>query len=215
MMTVKLPASPHTRGEKLYNASRGVILQPGVSVLVGCNGSGKTTFLQIVRDHCEENGIPCFFYSNSDDGSCRASDMNLMRGNIKSLATNAVSSEGEVIYNNFGDHVPQIGKFIHDHSGSNQVVICLDGLDSGGSIDNILELKRGLFDIILSTSDGIEEVYILVSANSYEFVKDEWCIDVTHGKYLQFINYEDYREFIISSRQIKNKRYHWDEFPYN
>ena len=37
--------------------------------------------------------------------------------------------------------------------------------------------------------------------------REEQCFDVYNGKYIKFDNYEEYRNFILESKQNKNNRY--------
>ena len=82
----------------------------------------------------------------------------------------------------------------------------MDAVDSGYSIDNVIELKDLLHMIIDDAKNNGIELYIIVSANEYELAADEACLDVTNGKYLKFDNYESFRSFIIKSRKKKNAR---------
>ena len=48
--------------------------------------------------------------------------------------------------------------------------------------------------------------YIVVSANEYEMANNENCLDVCKGKYIKFKDYDEYKEFILESRKIKDSR---------
>lgn len=88
----------------------------------------------------------------------------------------------------------------------NDRFLLLDAVDSGYSIDNVIELKE-LFKLILKDSEEHDvHTYIIVSANEYELANSENCFDVANGKYITFANYEEYRKFILKSRELKNKR---------
>ena len=52
-----------------------------------------------------------------------------------------------------------------------------------------------------------EDTVIVVSANEYEMARGENCFDVYNGKYIKFKDYEEYRQFILDSKEIKEKRY--------
>ena len=49
--------------------------------------------------------------------------------------------------------------------------------------------------------------YILVTSNNYELTKGFDCMDVYDGSTAKFDSYEDYKEFILKAREIKNRRY--------
>lgn len=85
--------------------------------------------------------------------------------------------------------------------------LLLDATDSGLSIDNVIEFKD-LFNLIIDEGKKFDkEVYIIISANEYELARNEQCFDVNAGKYITFKDYDDYREFILKSRDKKDKRY--------
>ena len=92
----------------------------------------------------------------------------------------------------------------------------LDAIDSGLSVDNVIEYKELLFKTILEDCKkrGIE-VYIIVSANEYELARGEKCFDVQNCEYVDIPDYETYRKLIINSRKYKNKRYKHDEFEFS
>ena len=97
--------------------------------------------------------------------------------------------------------------------GHKQGVILLDALDSGLSIDHVIDLKKDLFDTILEDcAKNNFEIYIVVAANEYEMARGEWCIDMTNLQYKKLPTYESYRRLIIKSRKRKNRRYKWGEW---
>ena len=83
----------------------------------------------------------------------------------------------------------------------------LDAIDSGMSVDNIVEIVS-VFNMILEDAKSMgKEVYIIISANEFELCRNSPCFDVHAGKYRTFTDYEDYRKFILKSREKKNARY--------
>ena len=109
----------------------------------------------------------------------------------------------------------KIGKFVRNNKNTKKIFILLDAIDSGLSIDYVIELKKDLFKTILSDtlSKGIE-TYIVVSANEYEMARNEKCFLIPDMKYKTFKNYDEYRDFIIESRNKKNKRYNHEPFEF-
>ena len=91
----------------------------------------------------------------------------------------------------------------------NTRVIIFDAIDSGFSINNIISYKDILKNIVLKyiTESIDSEGYVIVSANSYEMAAGEQCFDVIRGKYRQFVDYEDYKKFILETSKIVEKRY--------
>lgn len=80
----------------------------------------------------------------------------------------------------------------------------MDAIDSGLSVDNIVDLKENLFKTILKEKEL--RIYIIISANEYEMANGEDCLDIDNCEYIKFSNYDEYRKFILNSREHKNKR---------
>jgi hypothetical protein len=66
MRTFKIPRAPFG-DEKIYAKSK-VTFEPGVTVLVGCNGVGKTTMLRLVERELKNAELPCLYYDNLTEG---------------------------------------------------------------------------------------------------------------------------------------------------
>lgn len=64
-----------------------------------------------------------------------------------------------------------------------------------------------MFEELLQVAlDVHKELYIVIAANEYELARNRKCFDVNNGIYIGFKDYEDYRNYIIKSRQAKEKR---------
>jgi predicted ATP-binding protein involved in virulence len=203
-------------------------LNTGLTVLVGCNGSGKSTLIENIASQCKKDNIP---YLKYDD---RADSDNLKYRSLEDqdygfVATTMQSSEGERIVANISKLAYSLYRFLKtgetdksrvqkafealytsDKSNkitSNKRVILLDAIDSGMSIDNVVELKY-FFQLVMKDAAQLnEELYIVVSSNEYELVNGEDnCIDVTTGDLVSFKDYSDFRSFILKTRKIKEKR---------
>lgn len=55
-----------------------------------------------------------------------------------------------------------------------------DAIDSGLSVDNIVDVKEYMFKTIFRTAPNTD-IYIVVTANEYEFARGEECFDVYRG----------------------------------
>lgn len=231
-MSRKFKLEPDFYGEdfKLYK-KRTITLEEGVTVLVGCNGIGKTTLIEQIKHQLKKENIPCFSFDNLNEGGSRARSVAAYESDFTFMATSMASSEGENIVMNMAKISSALGHFITTgesiKSGdritrafvsavfgdkaepvtSSERWILLDAVDSGLSVDNIVELKELLFQTILKNK-GETQVYIIVSANEYEMARGEQCFDVYNGKYRQLKTYEAYRKFILKTREIKDQRYH-------
>ena len=206
-----------------------ILIKPGVTVLAGCNGIGKSTLLRQIKNILKKNNIPCIKYDNLTEGGEEARSKAGFFGDFQFLATASQSSEGENIIMNMSNLARDIGDFVRsgknseeekfdriprvlngemqkeEHGIPNERWILLDAVDSGLSVDNIVDIKEQLFKTILKYNYG-NEIYIIISANEYEMARDEQCFDVYNGKYVKFTDYEEYRDFILKSREWKNQR---------
>ena len=180
-------------------------LNPGVTILVGCNGFGKSTTLQCIKETLDAENIKYYSYDNEHDGGSRSMSAAGFYGNMNLLATLFMSSEGEKILTNLGEVAANIGKYAMQNKNSKDLWILFDSIDSGFSIDNIKDVKEYLFKTILEHNKD-KNVYIICSANSYEMAKDNNCFDVYKHEYVTFKDYEDYSKFILNCKKIKDKR---------
>ena len=203
-------------------------IQQGLTVLVGCNGSGKTTLLHNIKSELKKEDLPVFYYDNEKDGGNNSISESIFYGNLSFTATALCSSEGENISLNLSKIASKLRKFVEtgdngdrfnalaktlalkddneENNVSNERWILLDAMDSGYSIDNVIEMKD-FFDLVIKDAKefGIE-LYIMISSNEYELAHESKCFDVMEGKYIQFASYEDYKKFILRTREKKDKR---------
>lgn len=221
----------YSKNDHLYKKSK-ITLKPGVTVLVGCNGIGKTTLLRQLRDALKKENVPCVLFDNLHEGRSHAISEAGFYCNFEFMATALESSEGENIVMNMSTLAARLGQFVKtgkdpkekDFSGLARAMarangeevpdepeipkerwILLDAVDSGLSVDNIVELKELLFKTILEYNFG-NDIYIVISANEYEMARGEQCFNTYEGKYITINNYEEYRDVILKSREYKKKR---------
>ena len=200
--------------EYIYN-KKNIEFEEGLTVLVGCNGSGKSTLLYQIKDLCEESNIPCYYFDNLTEGGSNAREKAGFYGDVDFLAKSLCSSEGENINLNITNCASKIGNFVRKNKNSKKLFILMDAVDSGLSVDYVIELKEDLFKVILQDTliKGIE-TYIIVSANEYEMTRNEKCFLIPDMKYKTFKDYDEYRDFVIESRNKKNKRYNHKPFEF-
>lgn len=201
----KMPMDYYETGVNIY-ATEDFTFKSGVTVLVGCNGAGKSTLMRQMQRDLEDKSIQYIAFDNIKDGRTTARQEALGNGNIEFLAQSIMASEGEDILLNIGRMASKIGRYARSKSAGDELWIFFDAVDSGLSIDNVLEVKRDLFNLILETNQD-RDVYIIVSANAYEFASGEQCYDVRSGKYMTFADYEAYKSFVVESRRLKEERY--------
>lgn len=208
---------------------RQIEINPGLTVLVGCNGAGKSTLLSNIKSELKNKNIPCHLYDNLYDGGRNGISVAFFEGDYEFGSKLAFSSEGERISMNLGrQFIVKVRKFFEtgyfdtteerweklfkdkndeEENMSNERWLLLDAMDSGLSVDNVVDLID-IFNLILEDSKNFNvDVYIIISANEYELCRGNQCFDVNNGKYITFSDYEEYRNFILKSREKKEKRY--------
>ena len=206
----KIYKDPYGVGLNMYSKSS-ITIKPGVSVLVGTNGAGKTSLLRHLKEELNRKKIPYVYFDNLTDGGGHARSKAGFYGDMNFLMTSFVSSEGENIVMNLGKTAAEIGRMakLYANSDEKELWILLDAIDSGLSVDNVVDIKEYLFKTILEDDRCKDkDVYIIVSANEYEMARGEECIDVQNMKYRRFKTYEAYRKYILKSKELKTLRDH-------
>lgn len=233
MITINTWRDPYDAGFTTIKPKQ-VSFQPGLTVLVGCNGAGKSTLLMNIKEEVAEQKLPCHSYDNLVDGGNHLGAIlggYGEEGDDLALGVSLfTSSEGEEIkgnitresrlyksflelgyYNNRDYKLRRIFKDKDEDEKiiSNVRILLFDAVDSGMSVDAVIEIKA-LFDTMMQDAEkmGIE-LYLIISANEYELARGSQCFDVNTGKYLTFADYEEYRDFIIKSRmkkEVRNKK---------
>ena len=186
-----------------------VTIEEGLTVIVGCNGMGKTTLIREISEVLEdESDIIVIKYNNLTDGNLNAMERHMLRGDLNFTATAYCSSEGERIMMSLYDVAQACGKAVRSIGDkTKEIWLMLDAVDSGFSIDNIIDLKEDLLDLFLSDMQGTGiPTYVLVTANSYEMASGENCLAAYDLEYRKFSGYDEYRDFILETREIKNHR---------
>lgn len=207
-----------------------IVIRSGMTVLVGCNGAGKTTLLHNIQSELKKENIPCHLFDNLHDGGTDSRSMAAFEENWSFFATSMASSEGENINMNLNNLASKLKEFMmtgriadkltrmgdafarcsgvkeYEVPETKERWLLLDAIDSGFSIDNVIETKEFFEMVISDFADHGYELYIVASANEFELAYNAPCMDVTNGKYLEFDTYDKFKKFIIESRKKKDKR---------
>lgn len=184
----------------------------GLTILVGCNGSGKSSTLSQIKSHLRRNGDPYFMFDNAANGGSNMYQRlldGMYSGGTEAICNLACSSEGEKIQKNLEIKAKsELLKALRKaKDNSKDMFVLCDSIDSGASIDNIIEIKD-FFRLLIRDQkerNGID-VFVIAAANSYEMANGESCYDVNHNKYITFKDYDDYKRFILKSRGFKERR---------
>lgn len=220
---------PYGEGFQTCRLKR-ITIKPGLTVLVGCNGAGKTTLLKNIESELRKENIPCHLFDNLHDGGENAKSEAALEYNWAFVATSTLSSEGENINMNLNNLAKKLKEFMVTGRIADRMTklidafdrfhgreykipetkerwLLLDAIDSGFSIDNVIETKDFFKMAINDFASNGYELFIVISANEYELANGENCFDVMNGKYVQFKDYDDFKKFILRSREKKDKRY--------
>lgn len=203
-MKITLPRDPYESKKYLRRKST-FELYPGITALVGCNGAGKTTLLKNLKEYAEEHNIPVFNFDNlTYDTYNRRSMLNSLQ-DFQYTATLAWSSEGEKTIIRMGDMAEHLGRFCMKlHKDAKEIFILMDAIGSGTSLDNIVALKEQLFKTILDNKFPNQEIYIIVATNEFEMCVDSDCFDVYTCTHRSFKTYNQYKKFILKSREKRD-----------
>ena len=182
-----------------------ITIKSGITILVGCNGIGKSTLIMQLKDQFDQDGTPYIHFDNLRDGGANARSTAGFRGDFDFLATASFASEGENIFMNMNKFAGKIVNFVSTNKSDKGLWIFMDAVDSGYSVDNIIDIKN-FINLILKDFGMVNDIYFIISANEYELARNESCFDVYRGKYITFDSYDEYRGFIIKTREEKDKR---------
>ena len=198
-------------------------LLPGITVFVGCNGYGKSSTIEEIVSYMRDNKMPHLYYDATVHDMDSVTD-------AQTLAYCFQSSEGERVSAIFSEFIGAIRKMKSKcMETKSPLILLIDGIDSGLSIDMVIEVRKLLCTI---TDDCLESgviPYICIATNSYElceapeyfrinkYVGDRDMQRTLTAKYfrcydpydftpLEFDKYEKYRNYIMETYETKAKR---------
>ena len=208
-----------------------VDINTGPTVLIGCNGSGKSTLIFIIKEALERNNVPFLYYNNLNEGGNYSMQNALVNQDFDTLSSLALASEGEQITMNICNKGKEMFRFLktgltdkdrkfmlfsraldgkitkfETRENSNERWFLFDAIDSGYSIDNVMDFKEYIIKpLMVEAEKQNKEAYFIISANEYEMCVDFPCFNVVYGKYVNINSYEDYKKQILKTRQYKEK----------
>ena len=177
--------------------------EPGVTVLVGCNRSGKTTLVRRMRDLLRNEGVPSIsLLKQNIEGMLSELEF---RGDIGALTTQVSrgsTSEGEFAKLAFAHLLPQVRHTIE--KATDEAWVFLDGLDSSLSEDQ-LDQVRDLADAIVESAPPGIETYVVMTTNQFTLAKDRRCLRVTDGKEVRLDTFRAYRSCVLQSARHRER----------
>lgn len=204
----KIGRCPYDRGHQLYK--KGTFeFDPGVTMLVGCNGCGKSTLIRKLQEKLSKEGIQYIVTNQVTEDRHVVLDKAIMTGNTSIAATLFTSSEGESSMVSLGVSASKIGSFVKEQAkrGERELWFFFDGVDSGLDISAMSDVEEYLLKTILQHCKELGIVaYVICATNAYEMTKNSKCLDVVKGEYVTFESYESYAKFVSNSAKLKNKR---------
>jgi len=206
--TIKIPVQCMYGLYKRYTLE----LTPGYTTLIGPNGSGKTTLLRQIRDWAQnKKNIVHIEYSDLLNGRSRATDRYGFHGDMDRLIQAAfVNSEGQNVIDNFGYFSGTIGRALREAGPNKKVLVTVDGIDSGLSIDAAEEMKRFIDFMCRDAKRNGDNMYLVAAINQYAMLGEN-NINVRTGTRRTFSSYEAYRTFLLSHKSAREVGEYSDE----
>ena len=175
-------------------------LKKGITVLIGCNGAGKTTFLDLLENKFKDNENWLVKNYNTERTK---SFLEEGYGSSTTFINVIKSSEGESNTIVIGEMFQDLGNQIKNSEKEN-IMILFDGLDSGISVDQFDDYFK-VFKLIQNDCKD-KNLYFIFSTNSYEFAKNYNCYFLQENKYIESPKtYEEFKKIIIESKKIKKE----------
>lgn len=230
-ITFNINRTPH--GDRyLYNTDEITLSVKDINIIVGCNGFGKSTLLQEIRqqlvgikdirvitsfkklkdEEYKEDRPQYLYWDLVRDGHQNALSLYGFQGKMNRVVNSITSSEGQNIFRDFVtaymETIKQAIENIEEHyTESNKIFVLVDGLDSGLDVIRLREFIKGskLQKENIKKDYGIDLIYILTS-NSYELSENNLCIYPYDNTAMRFESYSDYVEFIASTIEMAENR---------
>lgn len=196
---------PNNIGRNLYKDQYALFTPNEINTLIGCNSSGKSTMLRKIEEILYTNGFPYILYDNIDNS------FKWLHERIHESIHYRNLSEGEVIAKASSKYINVltdiiVGTIIRDkkfrkYRDLDNIFLLLDSIDTGYSIDNILNLTGILNGLICLAKKNKKRLYIIAAANNFEFIQGNRSWDVQASKEIFFNKYEEYKQRIIETSE--------------
>lgn len=156
-------------------------IQKPFTILLGPNGTGKSTSLRLMKEKFKKDNIQYVMYSTSRDDVVQKGAPAF--GNWDPyLISAAFQSEGERMCTSFY-HWEETAMLKAIMTNTEPLYILIDEADSGLSYDRILESLKDLRFILKSELNKNRDIHVVMTANSYELIQglyDNSLFDEVH-----------------------------------
>lgn len=205
--TFTIDPNPYDEDVKVFK-NKSVAIIEGVTILVGCNGCGKSTLIDFIERDLKKQNIPMIAFNNCKDGGSNAYGELVCKQDYSMLSTLMCSSEGEGIIANICNFAGKIKRLVSSlNERDSECWILFDATDSGLSIDNVIDIKALFNDIIEDIKSKGVTPYIIFAANEYEMCIDNNCLNVQECKYETIKTYDRFKKIVLKTRSQKDKWY--------
>lgn len=212
MFKLVLPSvNPYDTDTPLFT-KKSFIFEPGINILTGCNGSGKSTVIHYLKEYLDEF---CDYIYFDRMGETKGLKERCLKHGPNYLFEAICSSEGEQNLLAFSLILSTIKEYVNNSANCvKDKFIIIDSFDSGLSIDVVNEIMVLIEEVIIPEAKAVFEknnhpennIYIIMAANDFEATKNQRCIDVRTASIKRFEKYEEYRKYIFHTKNLKNKR---------
>lgn len=217
-------------GKKLFDKDT-LILTNKTTVLSGPNGYGKTTLMRELKNALKANGaiefdnnprsrklssgifrdstfdknatIGFLSYDSHADDYSRTIETNMYNENFAQVALRKTSSEGQNNLISLMDLFDNAQAIAKEHQQLRQLVIFVDGIDSGLSV-NLLHLITKTLDAKLKQVERHNpnlEVFIIFTTNAYELVRNLPTIDPITFEPVSYESYDDFYQDMLDKAE--------------
>ena len=178
-----------------------VDLKPNdITIVVGRNGYGKTSFLRGIQETFKNDpNTIVIYWSDNEYGRGEGLSKLSWAEDLEGMASMMFCSEGQKMMGSVSRFfIQRIGRAARlAKSEHTAVFILADQLDSGLDVCLINDIKRVIREVAIPDMNkkGLT-VYCVLSANSYEMVAGEDCLNPVSRKHVRFNTLDEYATYI-------------------
>lgn len=165
----------------------------------------RNAFTPDSKDTNDATTIGFMAYDSHADDHSNSISSALANDNFMLLALRKESSEGENNLYSLGELFNNAGSVAKEYPNLEQLVLFVDGIDSGLSVDMIDLIVRTL-DIKIQQVESLNpnlEVAIVFTTNNYEMTRNLPTFDPTTFEPVAYDSYEDFRADMLEKSTLK------------